>query len=128
MGALISLSIKNQEGKWVNYTVSVNDETDQYGNNVSMYVEQSKEERDAKAKRTYIGNGKVFWSNGVIQNAKTKQEMEQQQQNSFYQQPQGNTPQFNQGASQAPPTFETAPQSNYFAAPVSASETDDLPF
>ena len=126
MGALISSGIKNQEGKWVNYTISVNEETDQYGNNVSMYVEQTKEERDAKAKRTYIGNGKVFWTDGRIQIAKTKQDLEQS--NSFASQ--NPTPSFHnagQEVKQSPPQFQTAPQPNYFTAPATA-DTDDLPF
>tara|TARA_R110002074_G_scaffold199957_1_gene367878 strand:+ start:310 stop:477 length:168 start_codon:yes stop_codon:yes gene_type:complete len=29
-----------------------------------MVVEQSKEERDAKAPKTYLGNVKVVWTNG----------------------------------------------------------------
>ena len=29
-----------------------------------MVVEQSKEERDAKSPKTYLGNVKVVWSNG----------------------------------------------------------------
>ena len=29
-----------------------------------MVVEQTKEERDAKAPKTYLGNVKVVWSNG----------------------------------------------------------------
>ena len=30
-----------------------------------MVVEQSKEERDAKSPKTYLGNVKVVWSNGT---------------------------------------------------------------
>ena len=30
-----------------------------------MVVEQSKEERDAKDAKTYLGNVKVVWSNGA---------------------------------------------------------------
>ena len=30
-----------------------------------MVVEQTKEERDAKAPKTYLGNVKVVWSNGT---------------------------------------------------------------
>ena len=29
-----------------------------------MVVEQTKEERDAKAEKTYLGNVKVVWTNG----------------------------------------------------------------
>jgi hypothetical protein len=54
---------KLKEGKGY-FTISVNDETDNYGNNAAMFHQQSKEEREAKAQRTYVGNGKVVWTNG----------------------------------------------------------------
>lgn len=60
---------------YVNLTMSVNDET-RYGNNTSIYVSQTQEEREAKKQKTYIGNGKVVWNNGSIVNA----ERENQQQ------------------------------------------------
>jgi len=53
---------------YVNLTMSVNDET-RYGNNTSIYVSQTQEEREAKKPKTYIGNGKVVWNNGSIVNA-----------------------------------------------------------
>ena len=52
---------------FVNLTMSVDDET-RFGNNTSIYVSQTKEERDAKKNRTYLGNGKVVFNNGVITN------------------------------------------------------------
>jgi hypothetical protein len=73
MGQIISLSIdvtkvtktRLYEGKngakYLKLTISVNDEVDQYGNNVSCYEEQTKDEREAKVKRNYLGNGKVTW-------------------------------------------------------------------
>jgi hypothetical protein len=61
--------IDGKKGKYLNVTVSVNDETDQYGNNASIYVQQSKEEREAKEQRTYLGNGRVVWNNGNVSNA-----------------------------------------------------------
>jgi len=54
--------------KWLNISISVNDET-MYGNNVGISISQSKEERDAKTQKTFIGNGKVVWNSGVIVNA-----------------------------------------------------------
>ena len=42
--------------KWLNVAVWVNDEPDQYGNIGSVQVQQSLEERDAKAPKLYIGN------------------------------------------------------------------------
>ena len=52
---------------YVNLTMSVDDET-RFGNNTSIYVSQTQEEREAKKNRTYLGNGKVVWNNGVITN------------------------------------------------------------
>lgn len=51
--------------QYYNLTVTVYDEKDQYGNNVSVIDSQSKEEREAKAKRNFIGNGKVVYSSGA---------------------------------------------------------------
>ena len=53
---------------YINLTMSVNDET-RYGNNTGIYVSQTQEEREAKKKKTYLGNGKVVWNNGTIVNA-----------------------------------------------------------
>lgn len=69
MASLLDIAIKSQDGKFKNYTVSISDEVDQYGNNVAMFVRQTKEEREAKEKRTYVGNGKVVWTDGTIKKA-----------------------------------------------------------
>ena len=42
----------------------MNDELDQFGNQGPVVVEQTKEEREAKAEKTYLGNVKVVWTNG----------------------------------------------------------------
>ena len=42
----------------------MNNDLDQFGNQGPVVVEQTKEERDAKAEKTYLGNVKVVWSNG----------------------------------------------------------------
>ena len=39
-------------------------ETDQFGNQGPVVVQQTKEERDAKVEKTYLGNVKVVWTNG----------------------------------------------------------------
>ncbi len=65
----MKIGIKDRNGKYKNYMVSVSDEVDQYGNNVAMYVEQTKEEREAKVKRQYVGNGRVIWTDGKIETA-----------------------------------------------------------
>lgn len=53
-----------KEKNGVSLTISVNDEVNQYGQNVSSYVSQSKEDRENKKPKFYVGNGKVFWSDG----------------------------------------------------------------
>lgn len=50
-----------QGGKYYNFTVVVNDEKDKYGNDAALSAAQTEEERKAKAKRTFIGNGKKVW-------------------------------------------------------------------
>jgi hypothetical protein len=42
--------------KYLNVVVWLNDEADKYGNNASIQISQSKEEREAGAKAIYIGN------------------------------------------------------------------------
>ncbi len=54
--------IKGAKGNYLNITISVNDEADQYGNVLSIYESHSKEEREAKEKKNYIANGKLVWS------------------------------------------------------------------
>lgn len=76
MASLISISIKGKDGTYKNYTISVSDDTNEYGQNVSMYIEQSKEDRDAKKPRTYVGNGRVIWTDGNIQIAEKKEPAE----------------------------------------------------
>lgn len=56
--------IDGKKGKYLPITITINDETDQFGNQGPIMVEQSKEERDAKAPKTYLGNVKVVWTNG----------------------------------------------------------------
>lgn len=53
----ITKSEKN--GKlYLNINVFINDEPDQYNNNGAIAIQQSKDEREAKTKRVYIGNVK----------------------------------------------------------------------
>ena len=54
-----------KKGKYLPITITLNDEPDQFGNQGSVVVEQTKEERDAKPPKTYLGNGKVVWTNGT---------------------------------------------------------------
>jgi hypothetical protein len=52
--------------KGVSIVFSINNETNQWGQNVSSYVSQTKEEQQAKKDRFYTGNGRVFWTDGNI--------------------------------------------------------------
>ena len=56
--------INGKKGKYLPITITVNDELDQFGNQGPVVVDQSKEERDAKAAKVYLGNCKVVWTNG----------------------------------------------------------------
>lgn len=56
--------VDGKTGKWLPLNFSINDEVDEYGNNVSISIAQTKEERDAKTPKVYLGNGKVVWTNG----------------------------------------------------------------
>jgi len=58
--------IKGKDGAvYYNFTISVQDET-RYGNNVAFIDSQTKEERDAKMPKNYLGNGKVVWTDGTV--------------------------------------------------------------
>lgn len=54
--------VKGEKGTYLNITIAINDEVDQYGNQAGIYESQSKEERESKAKKNYLGNGKIAWS------------------------------------------------------------------
>ena len=78
MGAIATISIdlnkldksKIVNGKngaqYYNLNISLNDATDQYGNNIQVTEPQTKEQRDSKTPRTFYGNGKVFYTDGTI--------------------------------------------------------------
>jgi hypothetical protein len=48
--------------KFLNINISINNEVDQYGNVAGLTISQSQEERQAKAKKVYLGNLKRVWS------------------------------------------------------------------
>ena len=68
--------VKGKKGVYYNLTISVNDETNQFGQNVSAFDSQTKEERGAKKPKQYIGNGKVVWTDG--KSTKAQQEAQPQ--------------------------------------------------
>lgn len=75
MGALINFSLKQEDGTYKYYTASINDELDKFGNNVAITLQQTKEQREAKEKKVYVGNGKVAWTNGKIEVAAKKENL-----------------------------------------------------
>ena len=58
--------INGKKGKYLPIAITVNDEVDQFGNHGPVVVDQSKEEREAKVAKVYLGNSKVVWSNGTF--------------------------------------------------------------
>jgi len=54
-----------KKGKYLPITITLNDEIDNFGNNGPVIVEQTKEERETKSPKTYLGNVKVVWTNGT---------------------------------------------------------------
>ncbi len=67
--------IKGKKGSYLNLTMSINDET-KFGNNASVSVSQSKEEREANEAKSYLGYGKVVWmSDAGVTVAEREQEL-----------------------------------------------------
>lgn len=58
--------VEGKKGKYINVTIAINDDPDKFGQHCSITVQQTKEEREAKEKKLYLGNGKVVWSNGAF--------------------------------------------------------------
>jgi hypothetical protein len=74
MATLVTLGLNkekltfNDKG-WANITISINDDTNQYGQNASASLSQTKEQREAKEAKVYVGNGKVVWTDGNVKTA-----------------------------------------------------------
>ena len=71
--------IDGKKGKYLPITITINDEVDQFGNQGPVTVEQSKEERESKAAKVYLGNVKVVWTNGQNVDAAPRTDQPQQQ-------------------------------------------------
>lgn len=63
--------VKGEKGTYLNVTISINDEEDNYGNVLTITESQTKEEREAKAKKNYLANGKLVWSSDGGSTAKS---------------------------------------------------------
>lgn len=46
--------------KYISLVVDNRREKDKFGNDVTVYVNQTKEEREAKTDKVYVGNGKTY--------------------------------------------------------------------
>ena len=90
MGALGSIYIKEEiletllktirakKEKGLSITFSIDDKTNQFGQNVSAFATQTKEQREAKAKKYYVGNGSLVWTDGTIKVAEKVDKNQQQ--------------------------------------------------
>ena len=56
--------IEGKKGKYLPITITLNDEVDQFGNQGPVIISQSKEEREMKTDKIYLGNVQVVWTNG----------------------------------------------------------------
>ena len=70
--------IIGKKGKYLPVTITLNDEVDQFGNQGPIVVAQTKEEREAKQNKTYLGNVQVVWTNGDNVAAAPRQDQPQQ--------------------------------------------------
>ena len=55
---------EGKKGKYYPVTVVLNNEPGNYGDSGYIQTEQTKEERDAKQPKTFLGNVKVVWTDG----------------------------------------------------------------
>ena len=56
--------VKLKSGKTARFydiEIYLKDEKDQFGNDVSVSIGQTKEEREQKVTKVYLGNGKTVW-------------------------------------------------------------------
>lgn len=66
--------IIGKKGKYLPVTITINDEVDQFGNQGPIVVSQTKEERESKQAKTYLGNVQVVWTNGDNVDAAPRQD------------------------------------------------------
>ena len=65
--------LEQKKEKGISIDLSINDDVNDYGQNINAYVSQTKEDREAKKLRFYVGNGKTFWTDGKITVATKKE-------------------------------------------------------
>jgi hypothetical protein len=55
---------EGKKGKYYPITVVINNEIGEYGDSGYVMTEQTKEQREAKEAKSYLGNVKVVWTDG----------------------------------------------------------------
>ena len=82
MSSLLNLSIDTKKiaksdfhkGQYLNITIALNDEVNEYGQNVAAWISQTEDERKSKSKnRKYCANGSVIWTDGKVIAAEKKE-------------------------------------------------------
>ena len=71
-------TMKKKKAQSINLTVGISEKTSDFGSNAQMYVEQTKEDRDAKKKPFTIAWGKVYYTDGKICVAERKSSRQEQ--------------------------------------------------
>ena len=66
--------IEGKKGKYLPITITLNDEVDQFGNQGPVVIAQTKEERESKTEKVYLGNVQVVWTNGTNVEAAPRQD------------------------------------------------------
>jgi hypothetical protein len=84
--------IMGKKGKYLPITIVINDEVDNYGNQGPVTIEQSKDERESKAPKVYLGNAKVVWTNGTNVSAAPRTDQQPQATNNSAQAPEDDLP------------------------------------
>lgn len=81
--------IDGKKGKYLPLTITLNNDPDNFGNQGPITVAQTKEERESKSAKVYLGNVKVVWTDGnnVEAAARTDQPQQAKQKQSFAPQP-----------------------------------------
>jgi hypothetical protein len=53
--------ISGVKGKYLPITITINDKKDEFENDGPITIQQSKEERESKTEKVYLGNIRVVW-------------------------------------------------------------------
>ena len=70
--------LERKQENGISITISINDEVNNYGQNISAFVAQTKEQREAKTNKFYVGNGRTVWTDGKIQAFEYKKDLDQE--------------------------------------------------